>query len=1122
MTVSADEKPMDDVRRFLEDASGDLPGPDSPLGEIAVSRGYITDAQLEECLAEQKRLDPHVLIGELLLRKKYLSGEQLLRALAAQKKPEPAPQLPEGAKIGKYALIRELGRGGMGVVFEAQDPDLGRRVALKVLKEDASDPTAAERLRREASIAAQLRHPGIIAVHEVGSTKPRTGPPLPYIAMDYIEGSTLAGLLEEKKTERKVLLRILEDVARAVAHAHTKGVVHRDLKPANVIVDKSGRAYLGDFGIARAASFVSRLTEARFIVGTPEYMSPEQAEDRVDEVGPPSDIHALGVMLYEILTGQRPYRAESPIALLRKIAADEPVAPRRLLPSIERDLEVICLKALEKEGNRRYATAEGFADDLERFRVGKSISVRPAGPVARLWRKLLRRKKAAGLAAAGTAAVLIVVLALGAWGRRERGEALRQLQERMETSLRAALELRRAGDLARMKTFAKEALDSCAASVERYPGLAEPHALMGRMHRALMDYDRAMEEQELALERDPRSGRALYERLVLTSRQLRRREDELTERAWRGLGERLIQDRSSRVRPEDVTVPSRDQLSKNDPTARELRERMLRDLAALEASESGGMTPPELACARGLVDRSRPRLRDALAKAPTLEEAVEALATLERQEGRFEKAVAVWTAGLEHDKGCLPHLEGRGECRLSWGQQRLQRGEDPAETLIAAIGDFTQALEKDPRRDAALRDRGLAHFLLGYSIGWSRLDDATRQLQAAAEDLGRALELNPKAPATWMWRGVVRAAIAAGRMFRLEDPIPACKEAVADLTEAIRQYPEGDEAYPWRAMARLPWALQLGLKKEDPEPLYREALADFEQALRLNPGRGESWLGRATIQSAWASYTTAKGKDATDILRKAAADLDVAIQKIPGGVEAPAKRGQIELLLAALPGEDAVTRCNAAAGYFDTVLARNPKSSAGLAGRGEARLRLASEKLKRKEDPAPAFESAFRDLDEAAKLDSAAKVLRAEAYVRRGEWKESSKQEGDADFQSALADTKSAIEANLLATDAWIWQGRARTLSAASRPVPMIHYQEAINDLNKVLFFSPDHLLALRFRADAHRRRAQLKSTRRLDPSADFQAAITDYEHVIRLQPAAERDLQEPLASCRAALDNRK
>jgi predicted Ser/Thr protein kinase len=1116
MSTGADERPLDDVRRFLEDDEADLPGPDSPLGEIAVSRGYITEAQLEECLEEQKRIEPRVLLGELLLRHKYLTGEQLLRALAVQRKPEPAPQLPEGVKIGKYSLVREIGRGGMGVVYEAEDPDLHRRVALKVLKEDVSDPTAAERLKREAAIAAQLRHPNIIAVHEVGTTKTRNGPSLPFIAMEFVEGRTLADLLEEGKTGRKELLRILEDVSRAVAYAHAQGVVHRDLKPANVIVDQTGRCFLGDFGIARAASFQTRLTEARFIVGTPEYMAPEQADDRPHAVGPATDVHALGIILYEILTGQRPFRAESPVALLRKIATDEPVAPSRLVAALEPDLEVICLKALEKEGERRYASAESFADDLERFRLGKSISVRPTGAAARLWRKLLRRKRTVATAASAAAVVLLIVAALGAVARRERREALRQLKERMETALRATLELRRSGDLARMKSFARSSLDACADAAARYPDLAEPHALLGRMHRVLMEDGAATAEQEIALGLDPTCDRARYERLVLRSRALRRREDELTDRAWRGLGLKLLQDPAAKVRPEDVRIPSKDQLAGADAAASELRRLQEEDLQKLEASASGELSEAELACARGLAGRSRARLREALTKEPSLEEAVEALALLEVQEGRYEQAVAVWSGGVLADKGCLPHLQGRGEARLRWGLQKVQRGDDPSETLIAAIGDFTLELEKDPRLDAALRDRGLAHFLLGLSIGWTRLDDALRQFQAAAEDLSRALDLNSKAAETWMWRGLVRAALSAGRMFHLEDPVPACKEALADLTESLRRNPESDEAYCWRALARLPWAVHLGLKREDPEALYRDAMADLDQALRLNPGRGENWLARANLRLAWAGFQTLKGKDGSDVLKLAAADLDIAIRKIPAGVEAPAKRGRIELQLAAEPGEDVEKHCAAATGFFDTVLSRNPKNAAGLAGRGEAALRRADEAVRRSENPSSLFDSAFRDLDEAAKTDPAAKVIRAESFVRRGQWKEAAGQEADPDYLAAVADARSVLDASPLATDAWIWQGRARTLSARYRPVPMIHYQEAVNDFNKVLFFAPDHVQALRFRADAHRRRAELKASRQLPAAPDFLAARTDYEHVLRLQPGLERDLRDELAACKA------
>jgi tetratricopeptide (TPR) repeat protein len=355
-------------------------------------------------------------------------------------------------------------------------------------------------------------------------------------------------------------------------------------------------------------------------------------------------------------------------------------------------------------------------------------------------------------------------------------------------------------------------------------------------------------------------------------------------------------------------------------------------------------------------------------------------------------------------------------------------------------------------------------------------------------------------------------------MFHLEDPIPASKEAIADLTEAIRRDPQADEPYCWRALARIPWGVQLGLRREDPEPLYREAILDLEQALRLNPGRGENWLARGNLQSAWAGFQIAKGRDASEILNKAAIDFDVAIKKIPSGVEAPAKRGRIELQLAAIPGEDAEKRCAAAAVCFETVLARNPKNAAGLAGRGEARLRQAAELVRRGENPAALFESSFRDLDEAVKSDPTARILRAEALVRRGQWKEKAGQDGDPDFLAAIADSKASIEANPLATDAWIWQGRARTFSAASRPVPMIHYSESINDFNKVLFFAPDHLLALQFRGDALRRRAMLKATRRMDSGADWQAALTDYEHLLRVQPALEKELRDAVAACKAGI----
>src|SRR5439155_205543 len=197
---------------------------------------------------------------------------------------------------------------------------------------------------------------------------------------------------------------------------------------------------------------------------------------------------------------------------------------------------------------------------------------------------------------------------------------------------------------------------------------------------------------------------------------------------------------------------------------------------------------------------------------------------------------------------------------------------------------------------------------------------------------------------TWMWRGVVRAALSVGTLIHLQDPIPLCREAIADLTTALSLNPQGDEPYFWRALARIPWGVQVALRRENPEPLYREALADLAEALRLNPGRGETWLGRANIHLAWANFQTVQGKEVVDILRQAASDFDIA-------------------------------------------LARNPKSVVGLSGRGAARMRIAADLAGRRENPAPLFESAFHDLEEAIRSDPAAKALRAEAYVRRGQWK---------------------------------------------------------------------------------------------------------------------------------------
>ncbi|MBI2901433.1 MAG: serine/threonine protein kinase, partial [Planctomycetes bacterium] len=262
------------------------------------------------------------------------------RDFLGQSVPEPPP---EGMWLGKYLLKREVARGGMGIVFEAEDPKLKRRVAVKVLKETEAGAEEVARLHREAAIAAQLRHPNIVPIHEVGMVRDDADRCTHYIAMDFVDGRTFAAVVRDPAVARGERLRMLEDVARAVAFAHSKGVVHRDLKPENVLVDTTGRVALTDFGLARSESFQTRLTASFTVMGTPAYMAPEQVKGLLPEVDARTDVYALGVMLYEALVGKPPFQADVPATLYDHILHREPARPTELDPSIERDVEVVCL-----------------------------------------------------------------------------------------------------------------------------------------------------------------------------------------------------------------------------------------------------------------------------------------------------------------------------------------------------------------------------------------------------------------------------------------------------------------------------------------------------------------------------------------------------------------------------------------------------------------------------------------------------------------------------------------------------------------------------------------------------------------------------------------------------------
>jgi eukaryotic-like serine/threonine-protein kinase len=306
-------------------------------------------------------------------------------------------------RFGDYELLEEIARGGMGVVYRARQVSLDRIVAVKMLAfGQFSSDEFVRRFKAEAEMAAALQHPNIVAIHEIGEHDGQH-----YFSMDYVEGCDLAEMVRERPMPSREAAIHLQVLARAVHYAHRRGVLHRDLKPSNVLIDGSGNPRLTDFGLAKRFEGDALLSTTRQIVGSPNYMPPEQAEPDRGSVGPASDVYSLGALLYHLITGRAPFVANSLEGAVLAVLHTEPISPRLLNPDVPRDVETICLKCLQKNPHRRYASAEALADDLDLCLRGEPICARPIGVFEKLGRWCCRKP------ALAAAIALLVFIAAG-------------------------------------------------------------------------------------------------------------------------------------------------------------------------------------------------------------------------------------------------------------------------------------------------------------------------------------------------------------------------------------------------------------------------------------------------------------------------------------------------------------------------------------------------------------------------------------------------------------------------------------------------------------------------------------------------------------------------------------
>jgi tetratricopeptide (TPR) repeat protein/tRNA A-37 threonylcarbamoyl transferase component Bud32 len=753
------------------------------LGDRAVAAKWITPSQLEEALADGSDL------GERLVARGWITRTQLDELKASLDTPEAS------SGFARYELLGVLGEGAMSVVHRARDRQLGRPVAVKILRESLlGQPQAGERFTREAQALARLDHPGIVKVFDSGVDAGRA-----YLVMELVDGEPLSRVLAAKALDRPARLHLLEQAARAVHHAHEKGVVHRDLKPENILVT-GGRPKVADFGLARLTESSPALTRSGAVLGTPMYMAPEQVGGGRD-VTPRTDVHALGAILYEMLTGRPPFVGDSIPEVYAKISRDEAAPPRRADPSVPWELDAIALKALEKDPARRYATAEAFADDLRRALAGEPVSVRPVTGAVRLWRRVKRHRPAALAAAAIVllAAALAVTL-LGSRAReeqvREQGTALRELE-----AARPSLEKARAAQYsdalspAQMQQSLADARGRIDAALRRAPEQPLGWYLLGETRELGGDYAGAQESFRRAVELDGGFGPARYQlgRVLLyrayvasisfwkEEREPRRAEGE--QMARQGVAEITAAQGSGfdNDLQREVASAMLAYLRDDKPTVR----RICRDGISRFGRKEG---VEEFHWLEGLVLDTRPdqilAFDEALALRPKFPLALYSRAWVRDPEGALR----------DYDL-LLALCPGFAEALLNRGSIRYSKGD-----ATGACEDFDKLIARGELLAGAYNGRGRTRL------------DLMHDPDRAMPDLDEALRLRPE--------GYVLPYIARAKANLLKKRYDA---AIADATKAIAISPWADP-FRTRGLARLAAGDREG------------GLSDLEEAVRKSDG----------------------------------------------------------------------------------------------------------------------------------------------------------------------------------------------------------------------------------------------------------------------------------------------
>ncbi|MHC5039697.1 MAG: protein kinase domain-containing protein, partial [Planctomycetota bacterium] len=1084
-------------------------------------------------------------------------------------------------RIGPYEIQGEIGRGGMGIVYKAFHPALKRTVALKVLiaGEDASEE-AIKRFRREAEAVAKLgHHPHIVPVYDIGAEGRRH-----YFAMHFVEGKPLDHLIDDAEITPKHAAEITKKIAEALHHAHQNGVLHRDVKPANVLMaftklegeppgepkseitdpkskiptksqipnlndTGSGRSgfaggasgesgsepMLTDFGLAKDVESRSRFTVSGAVLGTPNYMPPEQAEGRVEDIGPRSDLFSLGATLYEMLAMHPPFEGKTIPMVIQKVVLVDPAPPRKVNPGIDGDLETICLKCLEKDPARRYGSAKELEKDLERYLKSEPILARPPSLSGRIARKIRRNR--------GISVILLLLVLVLAGGsvagafllgklsqERKEGESTREEKGKVEEALEKEVNISRVlmGGYMKLGDLASELKMHFAGSeksLERKRTVYRKNEGRVEAFCASIDTDDASQAALLALKGWLKHLGGFDEEAALLFERAREKDREI---GWGYLFEAMVH--LSKYIVEQPMPPMKSDtgevLYSRAPAESEVlahARKRFESLATQAAKariwgEAGEKVREVLSGLAGMNLGDLDAAESALTKALELPEMgwVEVELLYARVRVRYlakkiDSTLADVALGLKKAPGNPEFTRFEGAVYSLRGFQKMQKRENPMGDLHKAVGAYDQTLRRDPDIGVAYSGRAYARMRQGL---WTarKGGDPRDYFNMALADMDEILKRAKGSKENYVqMRGIFLFRIAEWEADHGLDATETYRKAIAYFTEALHLNPEYVNAAQARAVAFRCLGDAAVRRGEDPREYLRQAIAALNVAQGMDPDFVATYITRAQAFIGIGEWEASQGLDPLRAYRAALADVEEALRLDSEYVEVHLIRGKVYRKVAewkAVKRLDPEPDLQRAFDLYNEVLAANPKNAAALAERGNLRYKLATLPPRTGRSPPESLEDAIADLDRALELEPEmvfAYSRRAMVHWTKGGWENQNRSDPRESYRKALSDFENVVKRNPEVVSVHLDRGRVfRTLALweddhGKDPRPTI--KEGLAAVTEGIERSPTTLKLLNIRSDLYQIRAMWESLNAIDPRPSYGKAIEDVNRGIRMKP---------------------